>query len=91
MKRIPSNCAVSTLLTVCPSDTYIEVLDFPTEDCTDYTKGVTVYRGLNDLNSYKYAKIVASKVRRVSPCSGTHFNGGYPGLVISICTKYEQY
>lgn len=93
MKRIPSKCAVSTLLGLCSSREHIRILDFPTSDCSgDWNKAEEVYNGLNDLNSYKYARINAAQVIKVETGMCAHPEGGCAGmLTIMICTRFEQY
>lgn len=88
MKRIPSKCAVSTVLSVALPNQNIRIVDFPNlYDCTTWKNPTEVYKGKNDLNSYKYSKITASQVRGIE--TYTHSEGSQ--LVIKICMSQDEY
>lgn len=88
MKRIPSKCAVSTILSVTSPRQNIRIVDFTTLHAyTNWEKPTEVYKGKNDLNSYQYAKITASQVRGIE--THTHSEGSQ--LVLKICMSADEY
>lgn len=92
MKRIPQSIAVTTLTYGAHSDQSIKIIDLDVFPTNDNTKKEVVYDGfIGALVSYKYAKMMHSKVVGWHTETCKVGNGMGTCLVVEICTKQDSY
>jgi hypothetical protein len=82
MKRIANNLAVQTLLYTVAKQQEIIIRDYE-NSLLQHSAYKEVYRGENYLIGPQYARINYSKIRKIEAIDNA--------LVISICTRDEQY
>lgn len=92
MKRVPQSIAVTTLTYGAHPDQPIKIVDLDVFPACEDTKREVVYDGfIGTLVSYRYAKIMHSKVFgwHIETCKVGDRMGTC--LVVEICTKQDSY
>lgn len=90
MKRIPQNIAVQTLSYILRPNQLIRIVDFPNlYDCSENINGEVVFDDeVSCLNSWKYGKILSSKIHEILPRHNVH---GTNYIVVKICTSVDEF
>jgi hypothetical protein len=83
MKRIANSVAVQTILYTVSGKQKLLIKDYQSSRMWNPDDYEVAYEGENNLSGYKYSKIKASKIINLETTDNV--------LVISICTKEDEY